>query len=170
MKKTKTSLIPQETIEGKILLIRGENVMLDCDLAALYGVETRVLKQAVKRNTKRFPEDFMFILKNSEVDNLVSQNVIPSKSRLGGALPMVFTEQGVAMLSGILNSEKAIEVNIAIMRTFVQIRKLMNNNKILAKKITDMEKNYDEKFNVVFEAIKRLIELPEKPKKRIGYR
>ena len=148
MKKTKTSLIPQETIEGKILLIRGENVLLDCDLAALYGVETRVLKQAVKRNTKRFPEDFMFILKNSEVDNLVSQNVIPSKSRLGGALPMVFTEQGVAMLSGILNSDKAIEVNIAIMRTFVQIRKLMNNNKILAKKITDMEKNYDEKFNV----------------------
>ncbi len=145
-------------------------MILDFDLASLYSVETRALKQAVKRNMKRFPDDFMFILTNEEVQNLVSQNVIPSKSRLGGASPMAFTEQGVAMLSGILNSEKAIEVNIAIMRTFVQIRRWMTTNKILAKKITDMEKNYDEKFKIVFEAIRQLISQEKKPRETIGFK
>ena len=118
--------IKEENIASHIYLIRGQKVMLDYDLAMLYGVETRALKQAAKRNAKRFPEDFMFVLTENEVNNLVSQNVIPSKSYLGGALPMVFTEQGVAMLSGILNSNRAIDVNIAIMRTFVQIRRWMS--------------------------------------------
>lgn len=144
--------------------------MLDYDLATLYGVETRTLKQAVKRNTKRFPDDFMFVLTNDEVQNLVSQNVIPSKSYLGGALPMAFTEQGVAMLSGVLNSEKAIEVNIAIMRTFVQIRKWMNSHKLLAKKIDTLEKKYDEKFKIVFEAIRQLIKQEKEPRDPIGFK
>ena len=144
--------------------------MLDYDLAMLYGVETRALKQAVKRNAKRFPEDFMFVLTENEVNNLVSQNVIPSKSYLGGALPMVFTEQGVAMLSGILNSERAIDVNIVIMRTFVQIRRCMSSHKMLARKIEALEEKYDEKFKIVFEAIKQLIKQEKEPRGKIGFR
>lgn len=112
----------------------------------------------------------MFILAKDEVNNLVSQNVIPSKSYLGGALPMAFTEQGVAMLSGILNSERAVDVNIVIMRTFVQIRKWMISHKELAKKIEDMEKKYDEKFKIVFEAIKQLIKQETKPRSQIGFK
>lgn len=162
--------IKEENIASHIYFIRGEKVMLDYDLAMLYGVETRALKQAVKRNIKRFPEDFMFILSKDEVNNLVSQNVIPSKSYLGGALPMAFTEQGVAMLSGILNSERAVEVNIAIMRTFVQIRKWVISHKELAKKIEDMEKQYDEKFKIVFEAIKQLIKQETTPRSQIGFK
>ena len=167
-----SKLIPikEENIASHIYLIRGEKVMLDYDLALLYDVETRALKQAVKRNIKRFPDDFMFVLADSEVNNLVSQNVIPSKSYLGGALPMAFTEQGVAMLSGILNSKRAIEVNIAIMRTFVQIRKWMNAHKELAKKIEELEKKYDKNFKIVFEAIKQLLEPPVKPKEKIGFK
>lgn len=167
-----SELIPikEENIASHIYFIRGEKVMLDYDLAMLYGVETRALKQAVKRNIKRFPEDFMFILSKDEVNNLVSQNVIPSKSYLGGALPMAFTEQGVAMLSGILNSERAVGVNIVIMRTFVQIRKWMISHKELAKKIEDMEKKYDEKFKIVFAAIKQLIKQETKPCSQIGFK
>ena len=144
--------------------------MLDYDLAMLYGVETRALKQAAKRNAKRFPEDFMFVLTENEVNNLVSQNVIPSKSYLGGALPMVFTEQGVAMLSGILNSDRAIDVNIVIMRTFVQIRRWMSSHKELAKKVEELEKKYDEKFRIIFEAIKLLIKQENAPRSQIGFR
>jgi hypothetical protein len=112
-----------ETIADHIYFLRGHNVILDFDLASLYGVETRALKQAVRRNLRRFPMDFMFELSSEEIDFVVSQNVIPSKSFLGGAMPFAFTEQGVAMLSGILNSDRAIQVNIAIMRTFVHLRK-----------------------------------------------
>lgn len=165
-----TVAIKEETIALHIHFIRGENVMLDYDLATLYGVETRALKQAVKRNVKRFPEDFMFVLTNDEVNSLVSQNVIPSKSYLGGALPMAFTEQGVAMLSGVLNSDRAIEANITVMRTFVQIRKWMSSHKQLAKKIDALENKYDERFKIVFEAIKQLIKQEKEPRSKIGFR
>ena len=163
-------LILKETqLATQIHFIRGEQVMLDFDLAALYGVETKVLKQTVKRNIERFPEDFMFELTIQELTNLRSQIVTSS---WGGIRyqPFAFTEQGVAMLSGILKSERAIEVNIAIMRTFVQLRKLMSSNDELAKKINDMEKKYDEQFHVIFEAIKQLIVEENKPRKAIGFR
>jgi hypothetical protein len=162
-------ILKEENLINRIYFIRGEKVMLDFDLALLYGVETRALKQAVKRNIERFPSDFMFELTEKEIETMVSQFVIPSKSKLGGAMPMAFSEQGVAMLSSVLNSEKAIEVNIAIMRTFVQVRKLMSIHKDLAEKIERLEKKYDGKFNIVFELIKNLIKEKEKPKRPIGF-
>ena len=122
-------ITPHESVINKILLIRNQKVMLDRDLATLYGVETRVLKQSVKRNKKRFPPDFLIILNSKEINNLVSQNVIPSKSFLGGSRPFAFTEQGVAMLSSVLNSESAIEVNIVIMRSFVKLREIISTLK-----------------------------------------
>ena len=134
-----SDLIKSENIISQIYYIRGVKVMLDFHLAALYDVETRVLKQQVKRNIDRFPEDFMFELTESEIENLVSQNVIPSKSKFGGAKPFAFTEQGVAMLSGVLRSEKAIKMNIAIMRAFVRMRELIGQNKELKKKLDKME-------------------------------
>ncbi len=162
-------ILKETTIATQIHFIRGEQVMLDFDLATLYGVETKVLKQTVKRNIIRFPDDFMFELSTIEWNNLRSQFVTSS---WGGIRyqPYAFTEQGVAMLSGILKSERAIEVNIAIMRTFVQLRKLMTSNKELAKKINDMENKYDEQFHVIFEAIKQLIVEENKPRKVIGFR
>lgn len=163
-------ILNDEKIASQIYYIRGEKVMLDFDLASLYGVETRVLKQAVKRNTDRFPADFMFELTDDEINFLVSQFVIPSKSKFGGARPFVFTEQGVAMLSGILNSKRAIAVNIAIMRTFVQIRKLMQGNSELAKKINQLEKKYDDNFRIVFNAINELIREEIKERKKIGFK
>jgi ORF6N domain len=162
-------ILKETTIATQIHFIRGEQVMLDFDLATLYGVETKVLKQTVKRNINRFPDDFMFELSTIEWNNLRSQFVTSS---WGGIRyqPFAFTEQGVAMLSGILKSERAVEVNIAIMRTFVQLRKLMSSNKELAKKINDMENKYDEQFHVIFEAIKQLIIEENKPRKVIGFR
>ncbi|MBN1515558.1 ORF6N domain-containing protein [Candidatus Sumerlaeota bacterium] len=166
-------IVKTEDIAPMIHWIRQEKVMLDRDLADLYGVETRTLKQAVRRNLDRFPEDFMFKLEDSEVEALVSQNVIPSKGIFGGAVPMAFTEQGVAMLSSVLRSKRATEVNIAIMRTFVQLRRLMDSNRELAKKINQLEKKYDEQFSLVFQAIKQLLAEDEarkqKPKRRIGF-
>jgi hypothetical protein len=128
-----------EVIQNKIFEIRGQKVILDFDLALLYNVETRVLKQAVKRNNNRFPEDFMFILSETEINQLVSQSVIPSKSNLGGALPFAFTEQGIAMLSSVLNSEKAIEVNISIIRAFVTIRQFTLTYTELKDRIVEIE-------------------------------
>jgi hypothetical protein len=168
-KKTGKELIPVEVITGKILLIRSQKVILDRDLAEMYGVKTKVLLQAVKRNIKRFPDDFMFQLTSDEFKILRSQFVTSS---WGGRryAPYAFTEQGVAMLSGILNSERAIEVNIAIMRTFVKLRQMMASHADLARKIKAMEKKYDEQFQVVFEAIQQLIDPPEGKKKgRIGF-
>jgi hypothetical protein len=155
-------------ITDKIYRIRGHKVMLDRDLAELYDVETKVLKQAVKRNVERFPEDFMFKLKKTEFDNLRSQIVTSS---WGGTryLPIAFTEQGVAMLSSVLRSKRAIQVNIQIMRAFTQLRKMLFTHKDLRRKIEAMEKKYDEQFQIVFEAIKLLFEEDEKPKKKIGY-
>ena len=166
-----TSLALQKTIENKIFLLRGLRVMLDRDIAELYGVKPIRLREQVKRNKKRFPEDFMFQLTKEEADILVSQNAIPSKKHLGGYLPYAFTEQGVAMLSSVLNSERAIQVNIQIMRTFTKLRELLVTHKDLQRKIEDMESKYDEQFKIVFEAIRQLLEppIPEKPKGRIGF-
>ena len=169
LSKTKT-VIPQEVIENKILLIRSKKVMLDKDLAVLYGVQTRTLNQAVKRNVQRFPEDFMFQLTKEEAEKLLrSQFVTLKRGRHYKYLPYAFTENGVAMLSSILNSEGAIEVNIQIMRTFTRLREMLLSHKDLQRKIEEMEKKYDYQFKVVFDAIKQLLEPSEKPKKRIGF-
>ena len=163
-------IIKEENIASHIYFLRGHNLILDFDLASLYEVETRALKQAVKRNLRRFPDDFMFALDQNEIDFVVSQNVIPSKRYLGGAIPYAFTEQGVAMLSGILNSERAIQVNISIMRAFVQLRKLISTHKDLVQKLSQIEKKYDEQFKLVFEALRQLIQKDSEPRKRIGYK
>ena len=169
LSKTKT-VIPQEVIENKILLIRSKKVMLDKDLAVLYGVQTRTLNQAVKRNVQRFPEDFMFQLTREEAEKLLrSQFVTLKGGRHYKYLPHAFTENGVAMLSSILNSEGAIEVNVQIMRTFTRLREMLLSHKDLQRKIEEMEKKYDYQFKVVFDAIKQLLEPSEKPKKRIGF-
>ena len=164
------TLVNQDEIVERIYFLRGEKVILDRDLANLYGVETRVLKQAVKRNIKRFPSDFMFMLSSEEFKNWRSQIVISNSDKMGlRHSPMAFTEQGVAMLSGLLNSERAINVNIEIMRAFVQLRRLINSNKELAKKIEQLESKYDKQFRIVFEAIRQLISEDEKPKSKIGF-
>jgi len=165
-------LIRAEAISPMIHWIRGEKVILDRDLAVLYGVETRALKQAVKRNPERFPEDFMFELNDSEFADWRSQFVISKSDRQGlRHAPMAFTEQGVAMLSSVLRSARAIEVNIAIMRTFVQLRRLMDSNRELAQCIEALERKYDEQFSVVFDAIKKLVarDAATPPKRRIGF-
>ena len=161
-----------ENVAPLVRLIRGEKVLLDADLAALYGVGTKVLNQAVKRNAERFPADFMFQLAAEEWANLRSQFVTSS---YGGQRysPYAFTEQGVAMLSSVLRSPRAVEVNIAIMRTFVQLRRLMDSNRDLARRIEALERRYDEQFASVFDAIKRLVAEDEgrktRPKRRIGF-
>ena len=163
-------IIPLNTIENEILFIRGQKVMLSAHLAELYGVETRVLNQAVRRNIKRFPEDFMFQLKESETEKLVSQNVIPHKKYFGGSCPYAFTEQGIAMLSGVLNSDRAVSVNIEIMRAFIRLWKMLVSNVALARKIKSLENKYDEHFKIVFEAIYKLMEPKEKKRRKIGFK
>ncbi len=160
-----------DTIRTKIQTIRGKQVMLDSDLALLYEVETRVLKQAVRRNMERFPEDFMFELSTEEIEQMVSQFVIPSKSYLGGAKPFAFTEQGVAMLSSVLKSQTAIRVNIQIMRVFVSIRQIAQNHDELAGKLKELETRFNKQFEDVFEALNYLVKLePIKTERRkIGY-
>ncbi len=158
-------------IERRIYLIRKQKVMLDTDLAELYGVETRVLVQAVKRNIERFPSDFMFQLTKEEDELLRSHSVI-SKTGRGGRryLPYAFTEQGVAMLSGVLHSPRAVQVNVAIMRTFVKLREMLTTHKGLAQKLEALEKKYDRQFKVVFDAIRQLMGPEEPPKQqRIGF-
>jgi hypothetical protein len=169
------SLIPLERIEQSILLIRGQKVMLDRDLALLYGVETRVLNQAVSRNKDRFPEDFMFRLTREEIMR-ISQFVISSaapgiKTLKFSKNVFAFTEHGVAMLSSVLNSPRAIQVNIQIMRTFAKFRKIMSQHKDLARRLDELEKKYDAQFRVVFDAIRQLMAPPEPgpPKRRIGF-
>ena len=157
-------------IAKSIIQLRGEQVILDFNLAHLYEVETRVLKQQVRRNLDHFPEDFMFQLNEEEIDIILSQNVIPNKGFLGGAKPLAFTEQGVAMISSVLKSKKAVEVNIAIMRTFVHIRRILQDNQELARKVKNLEKKYDEQFQVVFNAIRSLIEKKNSPRRPIGYK
>jgi hypothetical protein len=167
------SIIPVEQIERKIYLIRGHKVMLDRELADLYGVETRVLNQAVRRNINRFPADFMFTLSREEIMR-ISQFVTSSHYSKSDTLKfsksvMVFTEQGVAMLSGVLNSERAVQVNIAIMRTFVKLREMIASHKDLAKRLDTLEKKYDAQFKVVFDAIRQMMEPPKTKRRRIGF-
>ena len=186
--------VQEERIEQAILLIRGEKVMLDADLAALYGVATRVLIQAVKRNAERFPPDFIFQLTKEEVDLLRSQFVTSkSANRLnqgesgilrsqfviskigdprGGRryLPYAFTEQGVAMLSSVLHSPRAIAVNIEIMRAFIRLRRILASHVNLARKLETLEKKYDAQFKMVFDAIRKLMAPPETKRRRIGFK
>ncbi len=166
-----SELIPIERIESKILLIRGQKVMLDRDLAELYGVSTGRLNEQVKRNTKRFPEDFMFQLTKEEFENWKSQIAISNSERMGlRHQPYAFTEHGILMLSSVLNSERAILVNIQIMRTFTKLRRILASHKDLRKKIETMEEKYDSQFKVVFDAIKSLMSPPAKDIKKIGFR
>lgn len=165
----KQAVIPLESIESRIFLIRGHKLMLDADLAALYGVETKVLIQAVKRNIGRFPDDFMIQLTKQEVTDLRSQFVTSS---WGGRRypPYAFTEQGVAMLASVLNSERAIHVNIEIMRAFVRLRQMLASNADLSRKLATLEKKYDAQFKIVFDAIRELMTPPDPKKKRpIGF-
>jgi len=163
-------LVLVEIIERKIYLIRGHKVMLDRDLAELYQVPTRRLNEQVKRNLTRFPADFMFQLSDEEAENLRSQFATSSTSHGGRRyLPYVFTEQGVAMLSSVLNSERAVQVNIAIMRTFVKLRQMLASNADLARKLAAMEKKYDSQFKMVFDAIRELMRPPEPKKRKIGF-
>ena len=166
----KAALVPLERIERAILLVRGHKVMLDADLAALYGVATKALVQAVKRNIARFPDDFMFQLTKEEFDDLRSQNV--TSSSWGGRRhrPYAFTEQGVAMLSSVLRSDRAIHVNIQIMRTFVRLRRLLASHEELARKLDALERKYDQQFKVVFDAIRQMMAPRDpKPRRRIGF-
>jgi len=163
-------LISTEAISAKILLIRGKKVILDKDLAKLYEVDTRQLTRQVRRNIDRFPEDFMFQLTKEEVTNLMCQI---GTSSWGGTrkLPYAFTEQGVAMLSGVLHSKRAIQVNIQIMRAFIQLKRMLLTNADLRHKIEEIENKYDKQFAIVFQAIKQLLEPPPmKPNPRIGFR
>jgi ORF6N domain-containing protein len=175
-----TQLVPAEVIERRILLVRGRRVMLDSHLAALYEVTTGNLNLAVRRNLSRFPEDLMFQLTKEEAESLRLQVAISkfnslnagAKARRGGRryLPYVFTEQGVAMLSTVLKSERAIAVNIAIMRTFVRLRHLLATHKQLAERLAAMEKKYDQRFKAVFDILKQFMEPPPYPPRRpIGF-
>ncbi|MBI4746733.1 MAG: ORF6N domain-containing protein [Deltaproteobacteria bacterium] len=166
---TEKSLIMQsEVIENKIFLVRGKKVMFDRDLAALYGVTTGNLNKAVSRNIERFPDDFMFQLTKDEFENLIFHF---GTSSWGGTrkLPRAFTENGVAMLSSVLNSERAVQVNIQIMRTFTKLREMLSAHKDLQKKIDEMEKKYDHQFKIVFDAIRQLLEPPQTKKRKIGF-
>jgi len=159
--------ISVDKIENRIFQIRGKRVMLDKELAALYGVKPIALRQQVKRNRERFPEDFMLQLTDEEVKIMVSQNVIPSIRSLGGYLPFAFTEQGVAMLSSVLHSRRAILVNIQIMRAFVNLKRMALTYTELRREIEAMEKKYDIQFKIVFDTLKKLLEPPPIKEKRI---
>jgi CRISPR/Cas system-associated exonuclease Cas4 (RecB family) len=168
------ALVEYEIVRSKISIVRGLRVMFAQDLAALYGVETKVIMQAVQRNIDRFPTDFMFQLSNQEFMSLKSQFVTSNEGGRGGIrkLPYAFSEQGVAMLSSVLRSPRAISVNIEIMRAFVHMRNLIDGNQELARKVADMEAEYDEQFAVVFKAIRELMDdktPPKKPKRKIGF-
>jgi hypothetical protein len=180
----KSHVRTSETVEHAILLLRGHRVMLDESLAELYGVSVRALNQAVKRNNQRFPEDFMFQLTLEEAQRLRSQTVIlntqtvaitatsggkPRRGQHLKYLPHAFTEQGVAMLSSVLRSERAVQVNIEIMRTFVRLRQMLQQNTELARKLAALEKKYDAQFKVVFDAIRELMASPTPSRRRIGF-
>ena len=165
-------LIPREVIERKIYFIRGHKVMLSMDLARLYGVPTMRLNEQVKRNIKRFPDDFMFQLSNAEYEILKSQFAISSWGGARRANPYAFTEQGVAMLSSVLNSERAIQVNIAIMRAFVKLKAVLSTHKELAHKLNELERKiekHDTDIRSIFDAIRQLMAPSEPPRRRIGF-
>lgn len=162
-------IITAGTIERKIYLVRGQKVMLDSDLAELYGVEVKQLKRQVRRNIDRFPADFMFQLSKDEIDPLRRHFGTLKRGGHSKYLPYVFTEQGVAMLSSVLNSKRAVQVNIAIMRAFVKLRQMIASHKDLARRLNEMEKKYDSQFRVVFDAIRELMIPPEEDKRKIGF-
>ena len=173
--KKKITLIPIETIENKIYLIRGAKVMFDKDLASLYQVKPIALRQQAKRNKDRFPEDFMFHLTKEEVTNLVSQNVIPSKQVLGGYLPYVFTEQGVAMLASVLKSKRAVQMSIAIVRAFIKLREILATHKNLIREFEKMkrtQKEHGQHIINILNVISQLLNPPldKTPKEPIGFR
>jgi phage regulator Rha-like protein len=166
------SLVPVERIERAILSIRGERVMLDSDLAELYGVETRVLNQAVKRNASRFPKDFMFQLTAEEAEAIRlsrSQSVILKRGQNIKFLPYAFTEHGALMLANVLNSERAAQTSVQVVRAFVRLRQMLASNAELARKLAALEKKYDAQFKVVFDAIRQLMSPPARPKREIGF-
>lgn len=169
-KKTMTGIVPIEVIERKIYLIRGQKVMLDSDLAELYGVEVKQLKRQVRRNIDRFPADFMFQLLKEEYKSLRRHFGTLKRGEHSKYLPYVFTEQGIAMLSSVLNSERAIKVNIEIMRAFVKLREMIASHKDLAKRLDELEKKYDSQFKVVFDAIRQLMSPSETKHRKIGFR
>jgi len=160
------TIIPIEHIASRIYVIRGEKIMVDRDLAELYGVSTSALNQQMKRNAARFPADFAFQLTSEEVDSLLSQ-IVTAKNGRGGPrnLPWVFTEQGVAMLSSVVRSERAAQINVAIMRTFVKLRELLATNRDLARKVEE----HDRKITVLFDTVQKLLTLPPTPRKKIGF-
>ena len=163
------AIIPTEIIEKRIFLIRGQKVMLDFHIAELYQVETKALKRAVKRNRNRFPSDFLFELTQQEYTSLRYQFGTLKKGEHSKYLPFAFTEQGIAMLSGVLNSPRAVQVNITIMRSFVKLREVLATHKDLVLKLQELEKKYDEQFQIVFDAIRQILTPPEKPKRGIGF-
>jgi len=167
-----SSLIPVERIEKAIYLIRGEKVMMDRDLAAMYDVPTKVFNQAVKRHQERFPVDFMFQLTKEEAVLIRSrsQSVTLKRGSNIKYLPHAFTEHGVLMLSSVLNSEHAVQVNIEIMRAFVKLRQMLSSNAVLSRRLDELERKYDRQFKVVFDAIRKLMSLPQPAHKRIGFR
>jgi hypothetical protein len=176
---TSSLAVPPECIERRILLIRGQKVILDADLAELYEVETKALNRAVRRNIERFTVDFMFELTAGEFEGLrchfgtsnLKSQIVTSSGRGGRRYnPLAFTEQGVAMLSSVLHSPRAVQVNIAIMRAFVKLREMLASNRDLARRLDEMEGKYEGQFKIVFDAIRELMRPPEKPRRKIGFR
>ena len=165
----KSVCVPAKTIEEAIFLFRGQKVMIDADLAILYGVQTKALNQAVKRNVRRFPLDFMFCLTKSEKNELVTNCDRLRRLKHSPGLPRAFTEEGVAMLSSVLKSERAIDVNVEIMRAFVRLRQMLAAHKDFAHRIAALEKKYDQQFKVVFDAIRALMTTTTSPSKPIGF-
>jgi hypothetical protein len=163
------NLIPVERIERSIILVRGEKVMLDIDLASVYGVTTKVLNQAVKRNARRFPSDFMFQLTETEKLEVVTNCDHLARLKFSPYLPYAFTEHGALMLANVLNSERAAQTSVMVVRAFVRLRQMLASNAELARKLAAMEKKYDAQFKVVFDAIRQLMSPPAKPKREIGF-
>jgi phage regulator Rha-like protein len=169
----KSIVIPDTVIVNKIYLLRGKKVMLDRDLAELYGIKPIRLREQAKRNADRFPEHFMFQLTEEEVENMVSQNAIPSRKHLGGSLPFAFTEHGVLMLANVLKNKTAIQISIRVIEIFVKLREMLLTHKDILLKIEQMEKKitgHDEEIQMIFAAIKELLDPPQKPRKRIGFK
>jgi len=169
----KKQIVPQETILSKIYLVRNERVMLDRDLAELYDVKAIRLREQVKRNEERFPENFIFQLTKEETESMVSQNAIPSKQHLGGALPYVFTEHGVLQLANVLRSGRAVQMSISIIEVFVKMREMLLTHKDLLLEMEEIRKKVtgqDEKIELIFNYLKQFIKDQEQPRKAIGYK
>ncbi len=164
------AIVPVERIESRILLIRGQKVMLDSDLAEVYQVSTKRLNEQVKRNRERFPEDFMFQLTHEETETLRSQSATSNSGRGGRRYrPHAFTEHGAVMLASVLNSPVAVQASIQVVRAFIRLREILATHRELARKLVDLEQRYDKQFKVVFEAIRELMAPPKKERKRIGF-